>query len=220
MTEATVTGRFWTPADTGGQPAHGNLRRPCASNILVCGSFPANFIMLVKKVHDVISSFFVVSYDSAGNILTNTDAWGYTTAYTSDDLHRQPTVTLLDPDVAGPLAPPGWESAWKGGCTSGFPAGEKTLGIRLERRMYLRLSSRRKNVIHWKPLPKNTCLLLKIGWPVLSLPVLSFQTKKRADQKMGVPDLGWHRIRTQIELHSPEEPRPGLLYLLGCQAAT
>ncbi len=43
------------------------------------------------------------------------------------------------------------ESARKGGCTSGFPAGQKR-GIRQERRMYLRLSSRTKADIFWSPI--------------------------------------------------------------------
>ncbi|PQO43512.1 RHS repeat-associated core domain-containing protein [Blastopirellula marina] len=45
-----------------------------------------------------------VTYDSAGNMLTETDELGNTTTYTYDNLQRRTSITTADPDGAGPLS--------------------------------------------------------------------------------------------------------------------
>ena len=58
----------------------------------------------VSVVTDPLGNTSTATYDAVGNLLSTADALGNTTSFAYDNLNRRTSVTLPDPDGAGPLS--------------------------------------------------------------------------------------------------------------------
>lgn len=66
----------------------------------------------VASTTDPLGNTSTATYDAVGNLLTATDAIGNVTSFAYDNLNRRTSVTLPDPDRAGPLSSPTTSTAY------------------------------------------------------------------------------------------------------------